>query len=110
MEKSSYAIAPSCPDCGKVMQRKTSKFGMFWGCRNYPKCTGKKIISFGAQKEYVRKEKRNLIKEDYYKALEIGCNHCINNKCFYYCYETDIELCPKCNNPMYYSLDKKEVA
>jgi ssDNA-binding Zn-finger/Zn-ribbon topoisomerase 1 len=107
MEKLSYAIAPSCPNCGKTMRKKKSSFGIFWGCQNYPKCTGKKTISFDTQKEYARKEKRNLLKEDYYKFIENGWNSCVNNKCFYYCFDTDIKSCPKCKNPMRYSINEK---
>jgi len=29
-----------CPDCGGTMVSRTSKHGKFWGCANYPHCTG----------------------------------------------------------------------
>lgn len=29
-----------CPDCGGEMVSRTGKYGVFWGCRNYPRCTG----------------------------------------------------------------------
>lgn len=28
-----------CPECHSPLQRRTGKFGVFWGCSNYPKCT-----------------------------------------------------------------------
>ena len=27
-----------CPDCAGKMVQRTSRFGPFWGCSNYPKC------------------------------------------------------------------------
>jgi restriction system protein len=44
------AATPSCPRCGADMVRRTAKKGQFagqhfWGCREYPKCTG--IVSCG---------------------------------------------------------------
>ncbi len=32
--------APTCPDCGKPMQIRRSRFGTFWGCTGYPECKG----------------------------------------------------------------------
>lgn len=29
-----------CPDCGGEMQPRKSQYGMFWGCKKYPKCKG----------------------------------------------------------------------
>lgn len=29
-----------CPDCGFEMISRTGKFGIFWGCKQYPKCKG----------------------------------------------------------------------
>jgi len=36
----SQAVVPNCPKCGDLMQRRTGKFGDFWGCVNYPDCRG----------------------------------------------------------------------
>lgn len=33
---------PLCPLCGNVMKWVTSRFGLFMGCRKYPKCVGKR--------------------------------------------------------------------
>ncbi len=30
---------PTCPKCGQKLQRRNGKFGPFWGCSAYPKCT-----------------------------------------------------------------------
>lgn len=27
-----------CPECGSVMKLRKGRYGMFWGCSNYPKC------------------------------------------------------------------------
>jgi DNA topoisomerase-1 len=29
-----------CPECGGEMTPRSSKFGKFWGCKDYPKCKG----------------------------------------------------------------------
>lgn len=33
--------SPACPNCGSIMHLKHGKYGDFWGCSNYPHCTGK---------------------------------------------------------------------
>jgi DNA topoisomerase I len=35
---------PTCPECGKPMQLRRSRFGAFWGCTGYPECKGIKKI------------------------------------------------------------------
>lgn len=32
-------IMPQCPSCGSDMQKRTGKFGEFWGCSKFPNCT-----------------------------------------------------------------------
>jgi hypothetical protein len=34
------ADAPQCPKCGESMVPRTGQFGDFYGCSNYPECTG----------------------------------------------------------------------
>ncbi len=29
-----------CPECNGDMISRTGKFGVFWGCKNYPRCKG----------------------------------------------------------------------
>lgn len=29
-----------CPDCNGSMISRTSKFGVFWGCKKFPECKG----------------------------------------------------------------------
>lgn len=29
-----------CPDCDGPMQSRKSSYGMFWGCKDYPRCHG----------------------------------------------------------------------
>jgi len=36
---------PECPSCGKPMELKRSKKGMFWGCSGYPECKETAAIS-----------------------------------------------------------------
>lgn len=30
----------TCPECGGVMASRKGQFGIFWGCKKYPKCKG----------------------------------------------------------------------
>jgi len=34
-----------CPECGKDMILKSSRFGKFWACSDYPNCMGKKNLT-----------------------------------------------------------------
>ena len=27
-----------CPDCGQPMQKRSGRYGVFWGCSGYPDC------------------------------------------------------------------------
>jgi len=29
-----------CPECNKKMKSRTGKYGVFWGCSDYPNCRG----------------------------------------------------------------------
>jgi len=35
-----YKLDHPCPDCGKYMVLKTSKYGLFYGCSTWPDCEG----------------------------------------------------------------------
>lgn len=42
--------SPTCPDCGKPMQKRKAKAGKnagqeFWGCTGYPACKGSRPFS-----------------------------------------------------------------
>lgn len=46
--------APTCPDCGKPMARRTAKSGKnagreFWGCTGYPECKGVREVEGGGK-------------------------------------------------------------
>lgn len=38
-------LAPKCPRCKGEMKRRTGKRGRFWGCANFPDCTGSASFS-----------------------------------------------------------------
>lgn len=38
------APAVTCPQCGSQMQRKSGRYGHFWGCLRYPRCRGTRKI------------------------------------------------------------------
>jgi DNA topoisomerase-1 len=48
-EPSAAEEAPICPECGKPMQLRRSRFGTFWGCTGYPECKG--ILKTGPKPE-----------------------------------------------------------
>jgi len=37
-------LSQLCPTCGSVMQRRTGRYGAFWGCSRYPTCNGTRKI------------------------------------------------------------------
>ena len=47
-----------CPECEGPMVSRKSKYGVFWGCKNYPKCKGTRD-SMGRSKA-----ERDLERED----------------------------------------------
>ena len=47
IEARSEPDAPSCPQCGGEMKRRSSRRGPFWGCGAYPACTGTRATEPG---------------------------------------------------------------
>ena len=48
MEKLQKVVITSeekCPECGKDMVLKSSRYGKFWACSDYPNCMGKKNLT-----------------------------------------------------------------
>jgi DNA helicase-2/ATP-dependent DNA helicase PcrA len=37
---------PDCPDCGHPMVMRESKYGKFWGCRQFPVCRGTRTLKW----------------------------------------------------------------
>jgi len=37
--------APPCPKCGAMLVERESRYGLFYGCSNYPKCKGTRRIT-----------------------------------------------------------------
>lgn len=35
-----FPVHPDCPRCNAKMNRKSGKYGEFWGCSRYPDCRG----------------------------------------------------------------------
>lgn len=44
LEARAEPAAPTCPECGAAMKKRTSNRGPFWGCGAYPKCKGVRQI------------------------------------------------------------------
>lgn len=57
-----------CPICGRDMLLKRGRYGVFWGCSNYPKCKG----SIDAGKKKIKLEKLELININYDDLIENG--------------------------------------
>lgn len=55
-----------CPECGHKLVIRTSKFGNFTACSNYPKCT------YIKGKEKKKENKKEIDKTDYYNVSSIG--------------------------------------
>jgi ssDNA-binding Zn-finger/Zn-ribbon topoisomerase 1 len=56
-----------CPDCDGEMVSRTGQYGVFWGCKAYPKCKGTRD-SMGrskADREEWKKEQATKQGEDY---------------------------------------------
>lgn len=58
----------TCPVCGRDMILKRGRYGVFWGCSNYPKCKG----SIDAGKKKIKLEKLELININYDDLIENG--------------------------------------
>jgi len=46
-EARSTPDSPTCPQCGKPMQKRTSSRGAFWGCSGYPDCRSTRPVEAG---------------------------------------------------------------
>lgn len=64
-----------CPECNGKMISRTDKFGVFWGCKNYPECKGTRD-NLGRSKvdrakekgeEYEPEEKKEIIEKFSFK-------------------------------------------
>jgi len=72
----SEAPAEPCPQCGKNMIIKAGRYGRFYACPDYPKCTGKKAMGH---------------KRTWHKTKTEGGSAEV---------ETSEEKCPECGSPM----------
>lgn len=44
-----------CPDCQGPMVSRKSQHGVFWGCRNYPRCKGTRDVNGESKAERERR-------------------------------------------------------
>lgn len=42
----------TCPSCGKPLIKRSGKFGLFFGCKGYPKCTYTRTLLRASDKEF----------------------------------------------------------
>lgn len=52
-----------CPECQGEMISRKGKYGVFWGCKSYPKCTGTRD-SMGRSREEREKENQKEKEEE----------------------------------------------
>jgi len=52
----------TCPECDGPMVSRKGKFGVFWGCKQFPKCKGTRD-SMGRSKED-REQENRMSKKD----------------------------------------------
>ena len=52
-----------CPDCDGEMVSRTGQYGVFWGCKAYPKCKGTRD-SMGRSKADREEYKRTINKDN----------------------------------------------
>lgn len=52
-----------CPECNGKMISRTGKFGVFWGCKNFPNCKGTRD-TLGRNKEDRMKNKGDAYESD----------------------------------------------
>lgn len=86
-EKDNYV---RCPNCDNVMVLRDGKNGKFFGCQNYPNCTGTRNYSEGRNKEYYKPE--DLF--DISRGDKGKCNRCGQYPA--YGSLSSLGLCPSC--------------
>jgi len=92
----------TCPNCGKILVQKMSKYGPFWACPGYPEC---KYIHQEALKMSCPKCKGKLVKRKWRGGSFWGCSN--YPKCRFSIFgEVLEEQCPKCKSP--YLLVKRD--
>lgn len=52
-----------CPDCGGPMVSRSSKFGVFWGCKAYPKCKGTRDADGMSKADRMKEKQEELAKQ-----------------------------------------------
>ena len=52
-----------CPDCGGEMISRKGQYGVFWGCKSFPKCKGTRD-SMGRSKADREKWKEEMLEKD----------------------------------------------
>jgi ssDNA-binding Zn-finger/Zn-ribbon topoisomerase 1 len=58
-----------CPDCGSEMIPRSSQYGKFWGCSDYPQCKGTRD-SMGMSK--AEREKERAERYEAYEYEDLG--------------------------------------
>ncbi|MBU1007820.1 type I DNA topoisomerase [Candidatus Dependentiae bacterium] len=85
----------ACPNCGKTLAQKMSKYGPFWACPGYPEC---KYIHQEVLKMVCPKCQGKLVKRKWRGGSFWGCSG--YPKCRFAIFGQVLEEpCPKCKSP-----------
>lgn len=67
--------APLCEKCGGLMAKKRGRFGMFWGCSNYPECKSIKPLAKDVLGPCPKCEKGSIVRRRTKRGkIFFGCN------------------------------------
>lgn len=96
-EKVQQELADPCPQCGGKRELKQSRFGMFIGCSNYPKCKFTKSLNIEAEAPCPNCNKPLLKKTTRRGRIFWGCSGYPSCKTAFWD-EPINKKCPDCSN------------
>lgn len=70
---------PACPECGKEMVYRKGRYGEFWGCHDYPHCTGSRSIKNYSKKKPYKKSAKSIRATNNRPSSNYRTCSCIND-------------------------------
>lgn len=61
--------SPSCPRCAGAMKKRNGRRGEFWGCANYPKCTGTRDLDWDTKAPVVEDWKHTPVVKEFIPSI-----------------------------------------
>lgn len=68
-----------CPECEGEMISRVSKYGSFWGCKNFPACKGTRDVMGVSKKERELEKEIQADKEKDYQEGRTTFNRLVDN-------------------------------